>query len=279
MLFCVVGTGRCGTTLLWEMLNLHPEVYVFRESHWIPKMYELFGTGTGDAAELVDVVMRITHVTGELVFPGDRRMLEALFPVPEEIGVAAFCDRVGSAFARQDGKRHWADKTPDYGPYMGMLQRLWPSCRFVHIIRDGVATALSMSRHPGYRWLASARESWWISPAFNGYHRSIEPADRPFREFGALWCRRLRRIRDEAQRLASDSYMEMRFEDLIENPLPALARLCRLLGLEAPEEWLEAACARVDPRRVTSRSTPELAAALEPAAARLMAELGYSSGA
>ncbi len=276
MHFCVVGTGRCGTTLLWEMLNLHPEVYVFRESHWIPKMYELFGTGRGDATELVDVVLRITHVTGDLVFEGDRRTLETLFPEPEEIGVAAFCERIGSHFARREGKRRWADKTPDYGPYMGMLQRLWPTCRFIHLVRDGVATALSMSGHPGYRWLAAAGETWWISPAFNGYHRAFEPADRPFHEFGSLWCRRLRRIRDEARRLASDTYLEMRFEDLVEQPRTALARLCGFTGLEAPEEWLESASSRVDlDRGVTSRRTAELAAAFAPGAARLEVELGY----
>lgn len=275
MHFCVVGTGRCGTTLLWDMLNLHPELFVFRESHWIPKMYEFFGTGTGDATDLVDIVLRTTHVTGELVYAGDLQVLQSLFPEGEKIGVAAFCDRIGSLFARNSGKKYWADKTPDYGPHMGSLQSLWPSCRFIHLIRDGVRVVHSMSHHPGFRWMATAREAWWVAPSFNGYHRSIEATERPLCEFVALWYRRFRRIRDEAKRLQPGTYLEVRFEDLAENPEDSLLKVCRFVGLKASDNWLSAAKAKIDWRRVDRRPPEDFIKYFEDAERRLLEELGY----
>lgn len=60
-------------------------------------------------------------------------------------------------FAADAGKKYWADKTPDYGPHLEMLQGLWPECRFVHLIRNGAEVVRSMASHPGYRWLAARR--------------------------------------------------------------------------------------------------------------------------
>ena len=114
--------------------------------------------------------------------------------------------------------------------------------------------------------------------SFNGYHRVIEPADRPFRDFIALWYRRLRRIRDEAQRLAPGSYLEVRFEDLVEKPRPTLLQLSRFVGLDAPEEWLRDAISRIDLEWARSRKTSdELEASLEPSQHQLLVELGYRS--
>ncbi|MGH7834224.1 MAG: sulfotransferase, partial [Candidatus Binatia bacterium] len=43
MFVCIVGTSRCGTTLLRQMMHEHPDLVVFRETHWLPKLVEFFG--------------------------------------------------------------------------------------------------------------------------------------------------------------------------------------------------------------------------------------------
>ncbi|MGH6692654.1 MAG: sulfotransferase family protein, partial [Gammaproteobacteria bacterium] len=252
----VVGTGRCGTTLLQEMLNLHPELFVFNETHWIPKMFEHVGLGTAPAGELLNIVLRTTHVTGARVIDCDEASLASWFGEGDRMGVAAFCDRLGTMLAARHGKSVWADKTPDYGPYMSLLELLWPACRFVHLIRDGRDVALSMSRHPGYQWLAAAGEAWWVPASFNGYHRAVEVASVEPGRFATLWERRLRRIRDEASRLRPGSLIELRFEALLDRPEETLRTLARFLGLEAPGAWLDRAAARVDRGRLTPRVPP-----------------------
>jgi hypothetical protein len=275
---CIVGTGRCGSTLLWDMLNRHPDLFVFRESHWIPKMYEFFGQGPGPVEILSRIVLHTTHVNGERVFPGDAATLSEACAGVESIGVAAFCDRVGRLLAKRAGKRAWADKTPDYGPYMGMLHALWPACRFLHVVRDGADVAVSMSRHPGYQWLAASGETWWVPASFNHYYRAAELHDPPFREYAELWARRLRRIQDEAGRLPAGLMMDVRFEDLVNRPAETLGEVCRFLRLESPAAWLAEASARADRNRVQSRSTDDLIREMGDGPRRLRAELGYAAG-
>lgn len=253
------------------MLNLHPELFVLRESHWIPKMFEHFGLGTAPVAELLSIVLRTTHVTGARVLDCDEAMLASWFDGGERLGVAPFCDRIGTRLAARSGKSVWADKTPDYGPYMGMLQVLWPECRFVHLIRDGQEVALSMSHHPGFRWLAAAREAWWVPASFNRYHQAVAVAPVALIEFAALWERRLRRIRDEAGRLRPGSWLEIRFEALVDRPHDTLVELCRFLGVPAPTTWLDRAASCVDRGRL--RAAGEIEMGDGPSA--LMRELGY----
>jgi hypothetical protein len=277
MIFCVVGTGRCGSTALGRALNTHPEVFVFPESHWIPKMYEFFGTGTGPVEALLDIVLRTTHVTGQLVVPCDESSLRDWFPAGGEMSVVQFCDHLALMLARDAGKRCWADKTPDYGGYMGMLQTLWPSCRFIHLIRDGVEVALSMLQHPGYQWLAAATEASWVPASFNGYYRAVRVSEASLDQFAILWERRLKRIRDEASRLRPGSMLEVRFEHLLSEPVETLREICGFVGLTAPQDWALRACSSIEPRRVRSRRAPGVLGAMGPGPLKLLAELGYST--
>jgi hypothetical protein len=258
------------------MFDAHPEVFVFRESHWIPKMYEVFGTAVASCDELVEIVLSTRHVDGEGVFPGSPEDLATIFPQRETLGVAEFCERMGRALADRAGKSFWADKTPDYGPYMGLLQLLWPGCRFIHLVREGASVVHSMSKHPGFRWLAGAGETWWIGPSFNGYHMRWEvPDDVPLRLIADLWSRRLGRILDESGRLAEGSYREVRLEELVANPRPILRQLASYVGLEAPESWLAAAASLVDRRRATKRAPRAARSVLQPGHRRLLQDLGY----
>jgi hypothetical protein len=277
MQFCIVGTGRCGSTALGDILNSHPELFVFPESHWIPKMFEFFGTGAGSVGELVDIVLRTNHVTGQPVIQCDEATLRQYFPTRHDrMSVAEFCDRLGRSFAEAAGKRLWADKTPDYGGYMAMLQTIWPACRFIHVIRCGVEVALSMSRHPGYQWLATAAEASWVPPSFNGYHRAVRIGPGTLNQFADLWERRLLRIQDEASRVRAGSILEVRFEELLNRPGQTLQDICTFVDLAAPQDWIAAAASRVNPERVSSRRTEGALHAMNARQRRLLATLGYA---
>ena len=164
MHFCITGTGRCGSKLLRNLFHIHPALFVYDETHWIPKMYEFFGTGEAEVEALINIIRRTNHVTGLPVTELDEARLATDLAGATRMTVAQFCDVLGKSFAQKEGKTLWADKTPDYGPNLQVLQTLWPNCRFVHIVRHGLEVALSMSRHPGFRWMASAQEMWWCPP-------------------------------------------------------------------------------------------------------------------
>lgn len=58
-----------------------------------------------------------------------------------------------------DGKQVWGDKGPNLQYYMPDLLQLFPEARFIHIVRDGRATALSMSRR-AYQSLRLSAQQW-----------------------------------------------------------------------------------------------------------------------
>ena len=257
------------------MLNLHPEIFVFPETHWIPKMYEAFGTGPGCFEDLVSIVERTHHVTGEPVTALEASRLEKRFCDLPRPTVRQFCDRLGRMFAEDAGKMDWADKTPDYGPYLTILQNLWPECRFVHVIRDGTAVVASMAGHPGYRWLASAAETWWCPASFNGYYTAVREADLELSHFVKLWYRRLSRIRDELGRLEPASFREIRFEDLIDAPEETVSAVAAFLELDPNAEWLSRAVQEVQPDRIHSKPSVEVIGLLTESQRNLLSDLGY----
>jgi hypothetical protein len=272
MEFGIVGTGRCGTSVLRRMLNGHPELFVFPETHWIPKMFEFFGTGPAEPDTLIGIILRTRFAHGDLVTPLDVDRLKRRLAGVAETTVAEFCDVVGGMFADEAGKSRWADKTPDYGPHMSTLQALWPRCRFLHVIRNGGDVARSMSHHPGFRWMAAAGELWWSPASFNDYYTVVEPRDVPVEAFGTLWRRRLVRIRDEASRLRPGTYLELRYEDLVADPEATLLRVCRFLSLDAQGAWFGQAVKVVD----RSRSGPsDERVTLAGPDEDLLVELGY----
>ena len=254
MHFCMTGTGRCGTKLLRNLFNMHPHLYVHDETHWIPKMFEFFGTGEAEVDSLIEIIRRTYHVTGVPVTALNEADLATELAGRKRMTVARFCDMLGESLARRQGKRLWADKTPDYGPYMQILQQLWPKCRFVHLVRHGLEVALSMSQHPGFRWMASAQEMWWCPASYNRYYQAVDITDRPFVEFIELWYWRLSRIRNEATRLSPGSYLEVRFEDLIESPEATLKNISAFLDIATPADWLTAAVDLIDIDRIRCRA-------------------------
>lgn len=276
MLFCIVGTGRCGTTLLKNILNLHEDVYVFNETHWILKMYEKFGLGQVSSNELLNVLSNSYHINGKPItevsgIPINLKTLAS----NHETTVKDFCDLIGTSFVKSNGKKFWADKTPDYGPFMHNIQRLWPKCKFIHLIRHGADVSISMSKHPGYQWLASAQEDSWSTVTYNKYYKAVALKKPKLGEYAALWYRRLERIRDETELLSKGSYHDFRFEKLVSDPESFLFSLTKFVNISCSEKWMEKAVNLIDKERILRQVEKRRNDFMSPREICLLHELGY----
>lgn len=278
MRFCITGTGRCGTSLLRGMLDGHPQVFVFPETHWIPKMVEFFGTSNADVKVLKNVVSRTLHANGKPVTPFDEAELDAEIAGRSVMPVAEFADLLGFLHARRNGKEYWADKTPDYGPYLQQLQLLWPECRIVHLVRNGLEVALSMSRHEGFRHMAMGDEMWWVWGSFNHYFESAPLTERELGAYLDLWYWRYLRIENERTRLRPGSSTVVRFEQLLTEPEVTLRQLADFCGLDAPESWLSEAASRVAIGTIQSKASEFPREYVEPRHQELLSTLGYGAG-
>jgi len=277
MNFFIVGSGRCGSTLLMRMLNCHSDLYVFNETHWIPKLYEVFGSSKAQIDELFQIVGHTNHVNGQPTTPLTAEDCSAIRKaLGEEVTVREFVDALGKRIAASQGKIIWADKTPDYCAHLGVLHRLWPNARFVHLIRDGEAVARSMQRHPGYRHLVSTKNMCWTSLAYGAEDRWDCAPEVTMEETLRLWRLRVARARDASRRLPDDGYREFRFEALIADPITQLRELSAYLQLSAGS-WVKEAAALVEPQRINQRTQSADSISTDAQTQRLMQELEYSN--
>ena len=187
----VVGTGRCGSTLLSRMLSQNPEVLsVFEFFSGIDQFFR-FQEESVDGAELgrrlrqdhpmLTMVLARGYEVPEVVYPfGEPGVRFALGdPVPWILGIAlarvsedpdalfdALMDYVDARprqplakhyreifawLASRLGRSCWIERSGSSIEYVGELARLFPDARFVHIHRDGCETALSMREYPVLR--------------------------------------------------------------------------------------------------------------------------------
>lgn len=211
-------------------------------------MFEFFGTQQVPAYELLAVAEKTTWDSGKDLFSVnltysqfDTR--EALMEeLNKQLGnrqltIQKFSNITANVLFGQDTQ--WGDKTPDYGFHMQMLQQLWPECRFVHIVRDGISTARSMSRHGGCQLMVSAGYDNWCALSYDRLYSQYSIRTMPLQDFISSWRRRVNRIRDEAGRLRAHSYLELSYEHLVENSARELTRLAEFLDIDAGTDWID----------------------------------------
>ena len=175
MQFCIVGSGRCGSSLLGEMFFDHPDVLIYFESYWQMAMLNRFGLSVVAPRHLQEVLRTTGDAMRRPLIDSTLHRLglsvDALCVLYEDIwgdapvSVADFNERLASLLLQRSGKEYIGSKTPHYGFHMGTLRTIWPEMRFVHIIRNGVSVAQSMRKHQGFRLLARLGIDDWTMVA------------------------------------------------------------------------------------------------------------------
>lgn len=207
----LVGCPRSGTTLLRLMLDRHPDLAIPPESHFIPPLWSVRRRYVTDAR--VDVERLTRDIMGTMRFrewgleeDAVWRRVRAL----RDPGFADVIDTVFMAYADRHGKGRWGDKTPGYSLDMPLLARLFPGARFVHIVRDGRDVVLSLSE-----------------TLFSG--DLIQSAQ--------AWAHRVRKGREDGRRLG-DRYVEVRYEELVDDPERVVRSVCDFVGLDYRPDML-----------------------------------------
>jgi hypothetical protein len=206
--FFIVGSARSGTTLLRLMLNAHPQVGVPPESRFICEFW------TGD--DEVDVAAYLGRLEAHQRYQQWDLPVHA---VRAEIGdrsrvpFVEAIDATFKAWARAHGKIRWGDKTPRYIECMPLILRLFPEAKFVHLVRDGRNVALSYADVPfGPKTVAKAAD---------------------------LWARRVRIGMEQGRSMEAGRYLEMIYEDLVEDPAGEIKTLCEFIELGFEPDMLD----------------------------------------
>jgi Sulfotransferase family len=212
----LVGCPRSGTTLLYRLLDAHPDLALVHETLWIPQLWER-RTGISDdgavTPELVPALLAERRFERLGISAAELRDIVA---GNGRVTYPAFVTAVFDQYAAAQGKPLAGDKTPGYVRSMPTLHSLWPHARFVHLIRDGRDVCLS-----ALGWKKAGKvfrdfATWKDEPVTTA----------------ALWWERCVRLGQEAgRRLPTPLYHEVRYEELVSEPEDVCRELCRFLGL------------------------------------------------
>ncbi len=209
--FFIVGAQRSGTTMLRLMLNQHSELCVPFETVFIPEFYDRIPDYQGPGGEtrieeLLDDIIADPWVRKGDLIPDREAVLDKR---PSDY--AELVDAIFRTFAERQDKEIWGDKTPTYVEHIDVLDRLFPDCRVIHLVRDGRDVALSLS---GISW---------------GSRNLVRNA--------AEWRWKVVMGRKMGNMLR-DRYLEIPYEKLVAAPGETLASVCGFLGVPFEEEML-----------------------------------------
>ncbi len=205
--FFVVGSGRCGTTLLRAVLEAHPEVHIPPEKalRSVVRDYRRYSRLPWN------VVLRI--VLGQFEFHRSWEtwdltlgpLFHELQALPREArNLAALIDalyRTHAAKHKPSAKR-WGDKTPANVFTLPALHAVFPDLRVIHMVRDGRDVALSFTHVAQGELMRSARA--WLRAVRAGH------------TFGVRY---------------PGTYLEVRYEDLVREPATTIRHVAAFLDL------------------------------------------------
>lgn len=207
----IVGCPRSGTTLLQRMLNAHPLLAVANDSHFIPRAIDRVGLDEGMTLWPAHVdFVRTYKRTVRLDLPA-----EAFEPEADSGTYPKYVSQIYRAFAAAKGKLLAGEKTPDYVKRIDLLHRLFPSAKFLHIIRDGREVVQSVLEWSNDRKGPAKLKIWDQNPfavASLWWAHQVESGLRSGRNLDGL-------------------YMEVRYDELASDPEPLLGRIVEFLGI------------------------------------------------
>lgn len=210
----IIGTGRCGTTLLASMLNCHPNIAAPPESFFwntFSNLLSYYGDlkDSSNMHRFIDDVLRIPHISVWSPKVTKDQILENLGS-PTPCGVYR---SLMTSWCRLNGKSRWAEHTPHNIFYWKEINECMPNTKVIHIVRDGRDVALSyINARFGPKTIYSAAKHW-------------------------SHC--LSKIEIIKSSIHKERFHELRYEELIEKPEHSLSAVCEFLNERYLPEMLD----------------------------------------
>jgi hypothetical protein len=221
----IVGTGRCGSTVLHQILSYHAQVaWLSRACHTKPHEPR----ANRRAMRALDLPLPSRYLR-KLIYPVEAyRFWDYYCP-----GFSEPCrdllkqdvtprvkKTVRSVMAQMlTHKRQRLLIKITGWPRIGFLKEIFPDAKFIHVYRDGRAVVHSLLN---VKWWSGWRgpANWRWGELTYAQREKWERYDRSFVALAAIEWEILMSAQEEAKRkISSDDLLEIRYEDLCQDPV------------------------------------------------------------
>jgi len=214
----IVGCERSGTTMLRLILSSHKNIAIPPQTKFFKKLYKrrlFFGDlskqknrhklikwfydNHDHKTKIIDLGIDSTDVQGSLNNSG--------------YTLGSFLSAIPKLYSKKLNKIRWGDKHPYYIKYLPQLYKLFPDAQVIHLIRDGRDAVASLKRMP-----------WWKQNSI----------------FAMLnWQEAIQKGKLAVAKYKSDQFMEIRYEELIDDPVDSVKSICGFLNEEYSDDLLK----------------------------------------
>lgn len=236
----VLGTGRCGSTLVHDVLARHPGVGS------LLNVEDRLGSqvsGRWGQAIYRRLPVRFTEKGRARLAPSEgyeileRRVSPILSrPVRDLVADDAtpwLADRVRDFFDQLATARRTPVVLHKFTgwPRARFLHAVLPAARFVHVIRDGRAVANSLLQMPWWRGYEGP-DAWGWGPLPDLDEKEWEASGRSFPVLAALqWRLLMDAFEDARAEVPAELWHEVRFEEFVDAPRDETRSLLEFVGL------------------------------------------------
>ena len=251
----LVGPARSGTSMIYKLLCLHPETAWI--SNWLAR-----APAVPALAALNRIAPHAPHARRRVWFGADgsnayvygrrREIRDRLFPMPHEgepVYAAAGIPEFGGmgpgtadaaaaarlratvdAVRRASGADVFVNKRIANNRRIPLLLRAFPDARFLSLVRDGRAVALSLSK---VNWWPDSHV-WWTggTPA----RWAAEGGD-PWELCARNWVEELHAMESGLAEVPDGQVLSLSYEAFLDEPVPTLQRLADFAGLAPSRSW------------------------------------------
>jgi hypothetical protein len=239
--FFMVGTGRCGSSVLHEILARHEDVgFISNVEDRIPAARHL-GRWNNQLFRIVPPALtvkgRLRFAPSEAYHILDAEVSPALSRPSRDLTAEDLTPWLAGRLRTAFGTRAARQPTAAFShkltgwPRTRLLAAAFPGARFVHVVRDGRAVANSFLQMPwwgGYERV----DGWRYGPMPEEYERAWERSGRSFPVLAALTWAILMDAYAVAERSAAPgTWLTVRYEDVLAEPRQHLEQILDHVGL------------------------------------------------
>jgi hypothetical protein len=232
----IVGSSRSGTTLMARILSRHPDIHILNETHFMEEFcFEKNNFNTLTQKDIYHLINKMLTIEHKGYYSKNEiekyQESETILNKLKKSFNQSFSSLISIFFiheANKKGKSIPGDQTPRHIFYVNEIKEMFPEAKFINMVRDPRAVLLSQK----FKWKAGLRKSvplFETVRTYLNYHPVI---------MSYVWKQGIKSSLSVKDSIKKTSWIDVKFENLIDQPKANLSRVCDFLGIDFTDEML-----------------------------------------